>query len=92
MIEKDIEKFNKEALEKVSLAQDILNKLQDNPGLSHYHDSVLSGLGDSRHNKDFVYDNLYEFMIMYNTMPDKMPEQVQKFIKEANKFFYGRGN
>ena len=97
--QKDIEKTSKlfwinlEASEKVSLAQPILDKIILNPQLANFHDPVLSKLHDSRWSGHFVRDTLYEITRMYSTQhPDNMPEQVQKFVSEANKFLYGGKN
>ena len=87
---KNLEEINREALDKVFLAQPILDKLNINPQLSDSHDPVLSKLGDSRWNGCFVSDTLYDIMDMYSTKnPNDVPEDVQNFVKGANKFLYG---
>ncbi|MEK6833540.1 MAG: hypothetical protein AABY32_05835 [Nanoarchaeota archaeon] len=91
--QKDIQKINKEALEKVCLAQPILNKLIVNPSLACFHDSVLSKIGESRWSGHFVRDTLYDIMNMYSAKnPNDIPEQVQEFVKGANNFLYGGKN
>jgi len=93
IIQKDIEKTNKEALEKVCLAQPILNKIISNPSLVEAHDPILSALGDSRHNKYLIMDTVTEIREMYRTEhPDSVPKQVQIFVKDANRFLYGSLN
>ena len=88
-----LEQINKEALGKVCLAHQILNKINSHPELYYAHDPILSKLGESRWNRHFVMDNLKEFNEMYSTInPNNIPVQVQEFVKEANNFFYGRRN
>jgi len=91
--QKDMQTINKEALEKVCLAQPILNKIISNPQLTNFHDPTLSKLGDSRWSGHFVRDTLYDFMRMYSTKnPNDVPEDIQNFVKGANKFLYGSLN
>ena len=86
----NIEKINQEASRKVRLAQPILDKIISNPQLVNLHDPVLSKLGDSRWNGHFVSDTLYDIIGMYSTKnPNDVPEDVQNFVKGANKFLYG---
>lgn len=88
-----IEKINKEALGNVGLAQLILNKIIANPQLNYVQDPVLSKMGKPRWNRHFVMETLYEFTRMYSTVnPNDVPEQVQNFVKDANKFLYGGSN
>jgi len=87
---KNIEKINQEASEKVNLAQPILDKIILNPQLANLHDPALSKLGDSRWSGHFVRDTLYDIMGMYSTKnPNDVPENIQNFVKGANKFLYG---
>lgn len=91
--QKTLEQKNKEALGKVGLAHLILNKIRFHPELFDVHDPILSRLGISRWNRHFIMDNVRGLTEMYNTEPSyRIPEQVQKFVNEANSFLYGGSN
>ncbi len=93
MIEKTLEQINKEALGIVSLAGQILDKIKYDPKQVYAHDPVLSALREPRQNKFFIMNTLTELMEMYMTEnPDNIPNQVQNFVSEANRFLYGGSN
>jgi hypothetical protein len=93
MIEKTIEQINKEALGKVNLAGQILNKIKYNPKLVYAHDPALSALREPRQNKFFIMNTLTQLMEMYMTEnTNNIPEQVQNFVEDANRFLYGGSN
>jgi hypothetical protein len=99
MIEKDIQEINAKALEKVSLAQPILDEIKIYPELTNFHAPVLSKLGDSRWRGHFVLDTLDEVAALYNANcyndiknESDVPQEVKKFFMDAigYKFFNKR--
>ena len=93
MSEKTLEQKNAEAFGKIELAQRILNTIKFHPELFDVHDPLLSKLGISKWNREFIMDSVKELNGMYNTLLSYMvPEKVENFIKEANRFLYGGFN
>jgi len=91
-----LRKVNKEALEKVCLAQPILNKIVSNPQLANVHDISLLRLGESRWNRHFVMDTLIEIMDSYkaeryNNIESnaEIPEEVKEFVRTAYNYKFG---
>jgi hypothetical protein len=86
-MEKDIDKINESALEKVSLAQPILDKIRANPSLVNIQDISLSNLHDSRWNGHFILDTLDEIASLYNAYCLKDLSNVQGVPQEVKKFY-----
>lgn len=95
----DIEKINKTALEKVCLAQKILDKIKLHPELKYVQDKALYHLRTSNWNNDFVLNTLDEVALLYNAncyndIKDEkdVPAEVKKFFLDGigYKFFDGR--
>jgi hypothetical protein len=95
-MEKDIDKINESALEKVSLAQPILDKLEVNPSLANFHDPVLSKMGESRWNGHFVEDTLSDIKNMYGVggydeiiKAKNIPQEVKSFVSATLLYKFG---
>jgi hypothetical protein len=98
-MEIDINEINAKALEKVIIAQPILNKIKLYPELVNVHDSVLSALGDSRWNGHFVLDTFDEIISLYeigcyNEIMNKkdVPVSVKKFFNDMFNYKFGSLN
>jgi predicted SAM-dependent methyltransferase len=90
MASPDIKKINRGLLEKVGVAQPILNRIKSNPQLAHVHDSNLLFNGDSRWNQHVVMDTFNEIVKSYdadcyNSIIEnkEIPGAIKTFFNEA---------
>lgn len=90
---------NQKALEAITKATAILEKLRKNPESVNYHDPILSNTGDSRHNGQYVREKVDEIYKIYNIWgsriiinDEQIPQKVRSFVKEAENFLYWREN
>ena len=91
MIEK-----NRKASSQIGLAQKIVDELIKNPELANFHHPDLSKMGEGRWRGHYISDKLKEINEIYgdNSIKERknIPEEVQKFVRDAKYFIYGRGN
>jgi hypothetical protein len=92
------EKINKKALEKVLLAQPILDKIMANPQLENFRDSKLNKMGYTSLRKNFVYGAFSDIMKLYGmddynkiVSNESIPEEVKIFVKDVYNYKFERG-
>jgi len=96
----NINTINQKALEKVCLAQPVLNKIRLNPQLTNVQDPVLSALGEKRWGGHFVNDTLLDIMKLYgveyyNTVindRENIPKKVKEFVRDAYNYRFRGSN
>lgn len=96
---KDIKEINKNVLEKICLAQTILDKIKIHPELINVQDPALIKLKDSRWNGHFIFSTLDEVAALYNAgcyddikNKEDIPQEVKKFVMDAGGYRFFNKN